>query len=159
METRSIKPGASVLKFEKGEYALSSEDRSRAEESRLRQRPEREAFRLGDNLLLEGVDRHLGLLLRLPHPDVQVPALDLFFPDHDDVRNPFFSAVRIFFASVSSESSRSAHTSGRRSSKDRAYASWSPRTGTMRTWVGASHIGSIGVWPAFVAAAAFSRSA
>src|SRR2546427_11366434 len=89
METRSIKPGASVLKFEKGEYALSSKDRSRAEESRLRQRPEREAFRLGGNLLSEGVDRHLRLLLRLPHPDVQAPALSLFFPDHDAVRKPF----------------------------------------------------------------------
>src|SRR5438445_5776146 len=90
METKTIKPGASVLKVEKAEYPLSSKDRSRAEESRLRQRPEREAFRLGGNLLSEGVDRHLRLLLRLPHPDVQVPALDLFFPDHDDVRNPFF---------------------------------------------------------------------
>src|SRR5881397_1555642 len=141
MEARSIKPGASVLKFEKGEYALSSEDRSRAEESRLRQRPEREAFRLGDNLLLEGVDRHLGLLLRLPHPDVQVPLSISFFPTTTMYGIHSFSAVRIFFASVSSESSRSARTSGRRSSKDRAYASWSPRTGTMRIWVGASHRG------------------
>src|SRR5437870_11688524 len=56
---------------------LSSEDRPRAEGRRLRQRPEREAFRLGDNLLSEGVDRHLRLLLRLTHPDDQVPALDL----------------------------------------------------------------------------------
>src|SRR2546428_13122997 len=90
MEARSIKPGASVLRFEKGEYPLSSEGGPRAEESRLRERPEREAFRPGEDLLSEGVDRHLRLLLRLPHPDVQVPALDLFLPDHDDVGNPFF---------------------------------------------------------------------
>src|SRR2546425_3733973 len=90
MEARSIKPGASVLRSEKGEYPLSSEDRPRAEESRFRQRPEWEVLRLGDNLFPKGVDGHLRLLLRLPHSDVQVPALDFFLPDHDDVGNPFF---------------------------------------------------------------------
>src|SRR2546422_8394359 len=89
MEARSIKPGASVLKFEKGEYSLASEDRPCAQDGWLRERPEREASRLGDNLLSEGLDRHLRLLLRLPHPDVQVPALDLLLPDHHDVRDPF----------------------------------------------------------------------
>src|SRR2546429_9750243 len=84
------KAGASVLKFEKGEYSLPAEDRTGAQESRLCQAPEREAFRLGEDPLSQGVDRHLRLFLRLPHPDIEVPALDLLLPDHDDVRNPFF---------------------------------------------------------------------
>src|SRR5437867_6743988 len=89
MGARSIKAGASVLKFEKGEYSLPAEDRTGAQESWLCQGPEREAFRLGEDPLSQGVDRHLRLFLRLPHPDVEVPALDLLLPDHDDVGNPF----------------------------------------------------------------------
>src|SRR5256885_7668328 len=90
MGARSIKAGASVLKFEKGEYSLPAEDRTGAQESWLCQAPEREAFRLGEDPLSQGVDRHLRLFLRLPQPDVEGPALDLLLPHHDDVRNPFF---------------------------------------------------------------------
>src|SRR5207249_9193549 len=32
--------------------------------------------------LAQGIDRHLRLFLRLPQPDVEVPALDLLLPDH-----------------------------------------------------------------------------
>src|SRR5712692_4954573 len=89
MEARSIKPGASVLKFEKGEYSLPTENRTGAQESWFRQGPEGEPFRLGEDPLSKDVDRHFRLLLRLPNPDVEVPALDFLLPDHDDVGNPF----------------------------------------------------------------------
>src|SRR5207249_8986885 len=86
---RSIKAGASVLKFEKGEYSLPAEDRTGAQERRLGQGPEREAFRLGEDPLSQGVDHHLRLLLRRADPDVEGPGLDLLLPDHNDVGNPF----------------------------------------------------------------------
>src|SRR2546428_334507 len=89
MEARSIKAGASVLKSEKGEYSLPAKDRTGAQERRLGQGPEREAFRLGEDPLSQSVGRHLYLLLRLPDPDVEVPALDFLLPHHDDVGNPF----------------------------------------------------------------------
>src|SRR5207245_7079201 len=89
MEARSIKAGASVLKSEKGEYSLPAEDRTGAQERRLGQGPEREAFRLGEDPLSQGVDHHLRLLLRRPDPDVEGPGLDLLLPDHNDVGNPF----------------------------------------------------------------------
>src|SRR2546425_9845247 len=89
MGARSIKAGASVLKFEKGEYSLPAEDRTGAQERRLRQGPEREAFRLREDSLSQGVNRHLRLLLRRPDPDVEGPGLVFLLPDHDDVGNPF----------------------------------------------------------------------
>src|SRR5256885_16766125 len=89
MEARSMKPGASVLKSEKGEYSVPAKDRTGAQELRLGQAPEREAFRLGEDPLSQSVGRHLYLLLRLPDSDVEVPALDFLLPDHDDVGNPF----------------------------------------------------------------------
>src|SRR2546427_13253381 len=89
MEARSIKAGASVLKSEKGEYWLPAKDRTGAQERRLRQGPEREAFRLREDSLSQGVNRHLRLLLRRPDPDVEGPGLDFLLPDHDDVGNPF----------------------------------------------------------------------
>src|SRR5438093_9734220 len=89
MGARSIKAGASVLKFEKGEYSLPAKDRTGAQERGLGQGPEREAFRLGEDPLSQGVDRHLRLLLRRPDPDVKGPGLDFLLPDHGDVGNPF----------------------------------------------------------------------
>src|SRR3989475_13227254 len=159
MGETSIAAGASVLKFEKGECSLPAEDRTAAQESWLCQGPEREAFRLGEDPLAQGIDRHLRLFLCLPQPDVEVPALDLFLPHHDDVGNPFLLRRPDFFDSVSSESSRSARTSGRRSSRPRANSSWSTLTGTIRTCVGDNQTGSMGVLPSFAAAAAFSRNA
>src|SRR2546428_3524461 len=85
-----IKGGASVLKAEKGEYLLPAKDRTGAQERRLRQGPEREAFRLGGDPLSQSVGRHLYLLLRLPDPNVEVPALAFLLPHPDHVGNPFF---------------------------------------------------------------------
>src|SRR5207245_4965255 len=89
MGARSIKSGASVLKFEKGEYSLPAEDRPGGHERRLRQGWERETFRRLEDSLSQGVNRHLRLLLRRPDPDVEGPGLDFLLPDHDDVGNPF----------------------------------------------------------------------
>src|SRR5213594_3754426 len=111
MGARSIKAGASVLKFEKGEYSLPAKDRTGAQERGLGQGPEREAFRLGEDPLSQGVDRHLRLLLRRPDPDVKGPGLDFLLPDHGDVGNPFLLRRPDFLESVSSESSTSARTS------------------------------------------------
>src|SRR5439155_1397948 len=65
-----------------------------------------------------------------------------------------FSAVRIFFASVSEVSSRSARTPSNRLRIDRASSSWSALTGTIRICVGESQTGSIGGRPALGSGAA-----
>src|SRR5438552_18456928 len=89
MGARSIKPGVLVLKFEKGEYLLPSKDRTGAQQCRFRQRPEWEALCLSEDPFSEDVDCHLRLLFRLPHPDVEGPAVDFLLPNHGDVRYPF----------------------------------------------------------------------
>src|SRR5207245_4722558 len=95
MGARSIKAGASVLKFEKGEYSLPAEDRTGAQERRLRQGPEREAFRLREDSLSQGVNRHLRLLLRRPDPDVEVTGLVFLLPAPDDVGTPSLHRLRV----------------------------------------------------------------
>ncbi len=70
-----------------------------------------------------------------------------------------FSARRIFFPRVSEVSSTSTRWGARASATSRARGRWSSATGMTRTWVGESHTGSMGGFPASFSRWAFSRSA
>src|SRR5207247_5039230 len=93
MRPASIKARGAVLKFEKRERTSPSEDWALGQERRFREGSGWTASRLVGDAMAEGVHRHFRQLLRLPHPDVQGAAIDLFLADHDDVGDPLLFRV------------------------------------------------------------------
>src|SRR5439155_10268166 len=94
----SIKAQGAVLKSEKRERTSPSKDRALGQERRFREGSGWTASRLVGDAVAEGVHRHFRLFLRLPHPDVQGPALDFFLADHDDVGDPLLLRVPDFLS-------------------------------------------------------------
>src|SRR5213594_4999882 len=128
METGSIKPGGSVLKFEKGEYAYPRKIGLALRGAGSARGRNGKPFVLA-TICFRRVSTDIFVFSFVSRTRTfRFPLSISFFPTTTMYGIHSFSAVRIFFESVSSEASRSARTSGRRGGEERAYASWSPRT-------------------------------